>query len=994
MRTLYRPVRQYGGTIQPVTGHRFLALFGAPLAQEDHAQRAMLAAVGLLSPSRSAPQAPEAEAVVVRLGLHTGEVAVGGFEEGQDLAAAVMGETAFVATALQDAASPGTLLCSATTARLVQGMVHLEPLQPVLLAGQTAPVQAYQVLQQGLQHITAASLRRRPLRRFVGRRQELATLHRHFKQVAAGHGQVVGIVGESGIGKSRLLDEFRQRLAQQPVTYLEGRCLSYSQETPYRPILDVLRHACGLNDLDHPQIIERQVHRYLQGLGMVPEDSAPYLLHLLGVPAGTERLPVLTPEELKVRIYGTFWHLARQASQQQPLVIAVEDLHWIDPTSEALLTSLVEHIAGVPILLLGTYRGGYRPPWLDKSYATQFALQPLTFRDGRRLLQAVFSTTDVPEALIQRLLEQADGNPFFLEELAWTVIEHGASNLSVVVPDTIQAVLMTRIDRLPPAEKHLLQVASVIGKDAPLSLLEEVADLPLEAVQRGFAHLQSVEFLYESRLVPVPVYTFKHALTREVAYNSLLRSTRQPYHQRIAQALAEQFPETVALYPEQLARHYTEAGLAEQAIPYWQQAGQRALERSANSEAVSHFTKGLELLKTLPETPDRIQQELTLQLALGPPLWIIKGYTAPEVEAVYTRAHELVHQVGDRRQQFSSLMNLGRWYLNRAMLRQARELAEQCATLAQSVYDPEFLQDAHRMLGWTSFFQGESVLARTHFEQGIALYDAQQGRLRAFSGGVEHGVVCLSVLALTLWQLGYPEQALTKNREALTLAQESSHTFSLGLALNYCALVHQARREAQHVRESAEATIRLAREHGFVQWLAGGMVMRGWALAEQGSIEEGIEQIRQGMATWQTVGTELGQTHMLFRLAEVYGKSGQTEEGLRLLDEALAIIHERDEYHAETEIYRLRGELLLAQRGERRKVAEAEEYFCQALALARQRQAKSLELRTAISLSRLWQQQGKHAEAHQLLAEIYAWFTEGFDTLDLQEAKALLDVLT
>ena len=374
-------------------------------------------------------------------------------------------------------------------------------------------------------------------------------------------------------------------------------------------------------------------------------------------------------------------------------------------------------------------------------------------------------------------------------------------------------------------------------------------------------------------------------------------------------------------------------------------------------------------------------------------MWIIKGYTAPEVEAVYTRVHALVQQVGDRRQQFSSLMNLGRWYLNRAMPRQAHELAEQCATLAQSVDDPALLQDAHRMLGWTSFFQGAPALARTHFEQGIALYDAQQGRLRAFSGGVEHGVVCLSVLASTLWQLGYPEQALTKNREALTLAQESSHTFSLGLALNYCALVHQARREAPRVRERAEATIRLAREHGFVQWLAGGMVMQGWALAEQGFIEEGIEQIRQGMATWQTVGTELGQTHMLFRLAEVYGKSGQTEAGLRLLDEALAIMHARDERHAETEIYRLRGELLLIQGGERLQVAEAEECFRYALVLARQRQAKSFELRAAMSLSRLWQQQNKRAEAHQLLVEIYDWFTEGFETPDLQEAQALLDTL-
>ncbi|HEY7496384.1 MAG TPA: AAA family ATPase, partial [Candidatus Tectomicrobia bacterium] len=989
MRALYRLIRQaveqYGGTIQPITGNRFLAVFGAPMAQEDHAQRAVSAALGLRHQlSTPAPPMPPAESLAVRLGLHTGEVTVGGFAEDQALAAVVGGETALLATALQDAAEPGTMLCSAATVRLVQGMVDVEPVEPMVLAGQSLPGPVYQVLQPQTPQTAGALRRIRPLRRFVGRRQELATLRQRLEQVEAGHGQVVGIAGELGIGKSRLRNEFRQRLTERPITYLEGRCLSYGQETPYRPILEILRHACGLTELDSAATVERHVIEYLQKLGMVPEDSAPYLLHLLGVPAGTERLQALPPQELKARIYATFRRLVGHASQQRPLVLVIEDLHWIDATSEALLTTLVEHIAGVPVLLLATYRHGYRPPWLDKSYATQLTVQPLTPRDSRHLVQEVFSSVAVPESLVQRLLEQAEGNPFFLEELAWTVMEHGASSPSVEVPDTVQATLMARIDRLPPVEKHLLQVAAVIGKDVPLALLESVAELPAETLQAGLDRLQGAEFLYESRLLPAPVYTFKHALTQEVAYQSLLRSTRQPYHQRIAQTLAEQSPETVRLYPERLARHYTEAGLGEQAIPYWQQAGQRALERSANHEAVSHFTKGLELLQSLPVTPEHTRQELALQLALGPPLRMIKGHTAPEVEDVYTRTYELSQQVGDSRQQFSALMNLWRWYHNRARIQKARELAEQCFTLAHAVQDPGLLQDAHRMLGWTAFFHGEPVLARTHFEQGIALYDAQQGRLRAFSGGMDHGVTCLSVLAGTLWQLGYPEQALTKNREALTLAQESSHTFSLGLALQYCALVHQSRRDAQHAQEIAEATIQLAREHGFVQWIAGGMCMRGWALAEQGSIEEGIEQLRQGMATWQTVGTELGQTHMLFRLAEAYGKGGQAEEGLRLLDEALTVMHERDERHTETEIYRLRGELLLAQGGGRLEAVEAEKCFHQALALARQRQAKSFELRAAMSLCRLWQQQGKLPAAQQLLAEIYAWFTEGFTTPDLQ----------
>ena len=446
-----------------------------------------------------------------------------------------------------------------------------------------------------------------------------------------------------------------------------------------------------------------------------------------------------------------------------------------------------------------------------------------------------------------------------------------------------------------------------------------------------------------------------------MACQSLVRHARQQHHAHIAQVLEERFPEEAETQPELLAYHYTEADRGVLAIPYWQRAGQRAVERSANVEAVSHFTKGLELLKTLPDTPERIQQELTLQLALGPPLRMVKGHTASELEGVYTRAHELSQQVGDDWQQCSALMGLGRFYVNQPRLQKAHELCEQCLTLAQRVQNPAFLLEAHRMFGVTLFFRGELVTARRHLEQGIALYDVQQGHSRAFSSGMDPGVVCLSVVAWALWMLGYPDRALVKVQEALTLAQKLSHAYSLGYALQYSALVYQSRRETQHVQEIIEVTIRLAREHGFVQWIAGGMCMRGWALAEQGFIEEGIEQIRQGMDIWRTIGTELAKTHMLLRLAEVYGRGGQAAEGLRVLDEALAVVHKNAESYFEAEIYRLKGELLLQQVAGRE--GEAEVCFHRALDIARRQQAMSLELRATMSLSRLWQQQGKRARS-------------------------------
>jgi predicted ATPase len=432
----------------------------------------------------------------------------------------------------------------------------------------------------------------------------METLLALLAQTEAGRGQVVGIVGEAGMGKSRLVTEFCHSLEVRRLAVLLGRCRSYGGTTPYLPVLELLRHFCGLTETDSPEVSIAKVHHQLQAVGLAPEGWAPVLFHFLGLQEEATPLTALSPEARKARIVTLLTQLWLQASRQQPLLLVLEDLHWSDPSSEEWLSALVERMVGAPLLVLGTYRPGYRPGWLDKSYVTQVTLAPLPDAASRRIVLEVLPPAAQMAPLVLRLLATAEGNPFFLEELARTVVEQGAEAAVSSVPETIQAVLLARLDRLPATAKSLLQAAAVIGKDVAVPLLQSITERPEESLQQDLAHLQAAEFLYETSLVPEPRYTFKHVLTQEVTYQSLLRRTCQQYHARIAQVLETQFPTVALAQPELLAQHYTKAGLSEKAIPYWQRAGQQASNRSAHLEAISHFTTGIELLKTLPETPE------------------------------------------------------------------------------------------------------------------------------------------------------------------------------------------------------------------------------------------------------------------------------------------------------------------------------------------------------------------------------------------------------
>jgi DNA-binding winged helix-turn-helix (wHTH) protein/predicted ATPase len=990
-----REVQRYGGTIQYVDEASFVAFFGAPRAYEDHAQRAVMAALNLqerLRQQRDDQQPCLEDEPTVHMGLHTGPMIISRIGDDQRQIAMALGDTMQVARQLVSLAAPGAIVLSDATKRLVHGLICYETIGAACREELVTPVMAHQVLGWAPQSALTTWHGRRVLHPLVGREREMATFQALLEQVLEGRGQVVGIAGEPGIGKSRLLYEFRQRVLEQPCAYLAARCVSYGAATPYLPLFDLVRYACGLTETDAPDTIALKVHEHLQKLGMALEAWAPYVLALLGIQEGTEALAALSPAVLRSRSFEALLQMLQHQSQQGPLMLEVEDLHWIDPTSEAWLVALVERLAGVPIMLLVSYRPGYQPPWMAKAYATQLALQRLTPHESWRMLQDILAPSQAPSALVWEIISKADGNPFFLEELAQAVVERGASHQPLGMPETIEAVLVARMDRLPSEAKRVLQLAAVVGRECPVALLQRLTALPEATLSRILAQLQMADLLYETRPDPERMYTFKHALVQEAVYHTMLQSTRRQVHENIAHILAEAFPQIAATQPERLAHHFTEAALPAQALSYWQQAGEHAFAGAAHIEAIAHLTKGLALLPALPDTPERSQDELDLLLALGRALIHAKGHASSEVKQVFIRAHELCQQGGTPQQHLLALSGLRDCYIVRAELQTAHELAEQCLHLASRMPNRYVLSGAHSSHGGLLFCLGDFAAARASLEQGIAHYQGPQShRAQTLRMGADTGVTCRAWASVTLWALGYPDQAQQRSREARTLAQALSHPYSMVFALFFAALLHYCCREVSATQESADALLALVGELETQYSRPQGMAFRGWTLAMQHQGEDGLALIHQGLAAYRATGGGQWLSLHLMLLAEGYRVTGQAETGCRVLTEAQAIVTQSGVRCYEAELYRLQGELLLTLSSDYRPRAEA--CFQRALEVAQQQQARSLELRAAMSLCRLYRQQGKGDMARQRLAGIFGWFTEGLATPPLQEAAALLQAL-
>ncbi len=1004
-------VHRYEGYVAQALGDGIFALFGAPIAHEDHPQRALYAALRMQEEMRRYSdqiRLKHGVPLAMRVGINTGEVVVRSIRK-DDLHAdyVPVGHSTNLAARMEQMATPGSILVTSYTHKLTDGYFAFKALGQTQIKGVEEPLHIYEVVGTGpLRTRLQVSATRRGLTRFVGRQSEMEQLHKALEHAKAGHGQIVGVMGEPGLGKSRLFYEFKLT-ALAGCLVLEAYSVSHGKATAYLPVIELLKTYFRIEQPDEERTRREKVTGKVLNLDRSLEDTLLYLFALLGIEEHPSPLAQMDPQIRRRRTLEALKKLFLRESLNQPLVLIFEDLHWIDGETQGFLDTLSESVASAKLLLLTNYRPEYRHEWGQKTYYTQLRLAPFGQAEAEEFLDALLGTTGGEtwhvtslHALKHLILDKTQGTPFFMEEIVQelkeqgVLVHEGGETRRVVslpanlhIPPTVQAVLAARIDRLAPEEKALLQQLSVIGRQFPLRLIRQVITQPEAEQYRLLASLQHKEFLYEQPAFPESEYLFKHALTQEVAYSTVLQERRKALHERIGHAIERLYRDNLEEHYGELARHYQRSSNTEKAIHYLHVAGQQAVQHSANAEAISHLTEALDLLLTHPETPERAVQELPLRLTLGPPLLATQGYSSPEAVRHYTRARALCEQLGDLSRRFPVLYGLWLFYANQGELRTAQALAEESLRLAEQMPEALWLLEAHCTLGATVLWRGKIVHAHASLEQAITHYQPQHHQTLISLYTHDLGVVSFCLMAMALWGLGYPDQALARMHETLRLAHELGHPLSLAFTLNFTAMLHHLRGEGQGTQERAEALATLSSEQGFSTFLALGTILRGAALTMQARWEEGITQVQQGLEAY---GQGFRKTMYLAYLAVGYEGAGQVEEGLATIAEALRLVDKNDERFYEAEVYRLKGELTLRQESTEQ---EAEACFLKAIEIAQKQQAKSLELRATMSLARLWQQQGKQAEAHRMLSEIYGWFTEGFDTKDLQEAKALLDAL-
>jgi class 3 adenylate cyclase/predicted ATPase len=978
-------VNSFDGLVAKYMGDGVLVYFGYPNAHEDDAERAVRAALGIIGAVHRLDVG--SDRLRARVGIATGLVVVGDvIGEGSAQEQSVVGETPNLAARLQALAEPDAVVIAGSTRRLLGDLFEYLDLGAVEVKGFATPVPAWQVLRASNVASRFEALRGSTLTRLVGRDEEIDLLLRRWARAKAGDGQVVLVSGEPGIGKSRIAAALEDRLSAEPHIRLRYFCSPYHQDSALYPFIDQLGRASRFGPDDPPTATLEKLEALLPRTAPPNEDVA-LLADLMSLPASTQHpLPNLSPQRKKERTLEALIRQLEGLAREQPVLMVFEDAHWIDPTSRELLDLAVERVRNLPVLLIATFRPEFQTPWAGQPQVTMLALNRLDRHNRAALVEQIAAGRALPANVVDHIIDHADGVPLFIEELTKSVLESGVA--LVGIPTTLHDSLMARLDRLASV-RLVAQIGAAIGREFSYWLLRAVSDLPEHELRAALARLVASELVFQRGTLPEAVYTFKHALVQDAAHGSLLRSTRQQLHGQIAEALEAQSPDLMDSQPELFAQHYAEAGLVEQSVTYWGKAGRNSTARSALAEAASQFRKGLVQLALLPEEPERQLKELELASALGAVLRAVEGQAAPETGQAYARAQDLWEQLGSPSEFLWVPFGKSRYHVFRGELDLALRLDQDLLRLSRERNDSGGLVLGHLSSGRNLRFAGKFALSRSHLEEVLELYDPDCHHSLVDQIGVYPQNNSRGLLGIVLFCLGFPDQALARSNAAIAEARGLAHPPSLAACLSNDATVLWLVGDDEGLDQCSDELIAVATEQGFPQWGAQGTMYRASVKVNNDDVVEGISLLRCGLAAYRATGAEAWMAHHIALVAAACEIARQIEEAFTLLDEALQIVERTGERWFLAELYRHKGQLLLRQ-GD---AESAEELYRKALSIAREQEAKLWELRAALSLARLRRDQRRCGEARDLLAPIYGWFTEGFDTPDLEKAKALLEGL-
>jgi class 3 adenylate cyclase/tetratricopeptide (TPR) repeat protein len=993
--------RRYDGYIVQSTGDGIFALFGAPVAREDHPQRALYAALRMQEDLKRYSDRLRVLGKVplqARVGVNTGEVVVRSIATGEGQTEYTpIGHSSGLAARMQVLAPIGSIAVTQATQRLCEGYFAFRALGPTTVKGVSGPINVFELTGLGPLRTRLQVSAQRGFTKFVGRQAELDQMKQALELVRQNHGQIVAAIGDPGVGKSRLLYEFKA-VAQTGCLVLEAYSVSHGKASAYLPVIELLNGYFAIDDEDDERKRREKINGKIITLDPALQDTLPYLFALLGIVGADAPLDQLNPQLRRRRTLESVKRVLLRESLSQPLIVIFEDLHWIDSETQAFLNLIVDGLANARILLLVNYRPEYQHQWGGKTYYTQLRLVPLGKESADEMLTALLGGDNEEILPLKRLIvERSEGNPFFIEEMCRALFEQGvlarngtvrlAKPLNDIrVPLTVQAILTSRIDRLALAEKELLQILAVIGREFPLALIGRMTGKSDHELEPILSTLRQAEFIYEQPGFPDIEYIFKHALTQEVAYSAVLSERRQLLHELAAQAIEELYADRLEDHLTDLARHFDRGGNASKAVEYLARAGSRAAGQAAHSEAIGYFNRALELLPKLPDGVGRDRQELDLQMAVSWSSWVFLGLQGLQRGSALLRARELCERLGDQTMLMEALLALAHLRYNQCDFDTTQELAHSVFVMAQQENNAAMLGGSHFVTGILKFALGDFRATSDYLERAVQFLSARASR----NWGALYEHIAPACLCYSLANLGHPLAAHDRAQNFLAAARRTSDPFSIAFALLGNCMINLLLRDHDVVGERAHEMFSIADEYEMRLPLVLATFFQGWAMAASERVEDGITAMRQSVLDPMLSRAAIAAM-LRTSLAEACGQHERADEGLDLVAQGMTNAQQTGMRVAEAELLRLRGEMLGVDPG---KAEEAERSLRTAIDVAHRQGARLFELRSATSLARMLRHTDRREETRTILAGIYGWFTEGFDTIDLKEAKKLLGELT